>query len=88
MSETKFTPGPWEVREQSGGGSRDICLPVQPGDLAVAVVATVFGSEADAHLIAAAPELHVALEALCNGIGIKLWENARAALRKARGETV
>ena len=87
---TKHTPGPWERSHQSRevfGGGRHI-----------ASVHTAFGvweaNEANANLIAAAPDLLTALEAYlkdfdcvaadCRMLSCSL---ARAAIAKAKGET-
>jgi hypothetical protein len=98
-SETKHTPGPWRVAAMRGfAGS----IGVGPkGETAVAVIAAdAFPSEreANARLIAAAPELLAALRAM-----IGVWEHgidpsdeqeigeptavrwARAAIAKAEG---
>lgn len=87
-----WTRGPWEVRPC--GQNLDICLPVAPGDQGVAVVATVFGGEADANLIAASPRLYKAVERAlrhAENIGIDAKGSSyvntlRAALANARGE--
>jgi hypothetical protein len=97
MSEPKFTKGPWEV---------DLSSPLDPK------VATSLGgwiateldwplspvaADANAHLIAAAPELYAALERLVDRLDSHFggpsrssdWEeqeDARKALAKARGE--
>lgn len=55
----QYTKGGWEVRQTATG--RDICHPVEPGDKVVAVIATVFGTEAEAYQMAAAPELYAEL---------------------------
>lgn len=84
MSEPKFTPGPWLVMANQIGTQEteiaSICLTAQirlPKD----------ETKANAHLIAAAPDLYEALEYCIKQIpefgdvpGIK------AALAKARGE--
>lgn len=63
MSETRFTPGPWEVVPLSGiGGPYSIRMPMPAGSKHPTHygIRTV-GTEANAHLIAAAPEMHDAL---------------------------
>ena len=83
MSERKWTPGPWAVRDARGiRGANGEC-----------VASTYCAAPAeDAHLIAAAPELYAALER-----SVKAWTSdpdrmgpmirqAKAALSKARGE--
>ena len=93
MSETKFTPGPWKKQTP---------LFVVQGE---EVTHTVEGppsdfmflqNEADAALIAAAPDLYAALETLIEKLCLDDDEGlieyaepmiaARAALAKARGE--
>ena len=101
MSETKFTPGKWVSKDGMSviveGSGAYVGYPPKQG-----AIASLFDGEyienanrADAHLIAAAPELY---EALWNMVAlaepymrdevqeIGLLE-ARAALAKARGES-
>ena len=94
---TKWTPGPWRV------DSRHVGLMIESdphGPRALASISTPIDDidRANAALIAAAPELYEALEALtkdeelilaAHGIepsGNRLVKQARAALAKARGE--
>ena len=92
MSETKFTPGPWE----KGGlivGARGIIIRQQWEG-----TRTIDELEANDHLIAAAPDMYEALEAAILEYGKPggpwnvpsspgSWiEKARAAIAKARGE--
>lgn len=104
MSETKFTPGPWEVHGEvehniSRTTSVYICRSDEPwpnGQLAMVNTADGFGSQvANANLIAAAPELYEALEAIAAMLGGyagqpnlsgDIFKIADAALAKARGE--
>jgi len=93
MSEPKFTPGPW--------GNVDFALSNEIGTLKNPLIAVVQSRHCDspdelranAHLIAAAPDLYEALEELLtfvqahNGGELMRVEDARAALRKARGES-
>ena len=86
---TQYTPGPWVARPQ--GDANDWCLLTaddkwmaafrQNGELMVA------RQEANARLIAAAPELLEALQELLplwsSGIDEPLVKKARAALAKA-----
>jgi hypothetical protein len=97
MNKTKFTPGPWIKRgkgtiETSGGAE---VASVMDGQMLDRVDHET--QEANAHLIAAAPELYEALEELHaqqNGPPLEKyktrWEKAmrktEAALAKARGE--
>ena len=103
MSEPKFTPGPWEVkralRDTDGAcdygvgadvGGKKLCIAETFGRVDVNVYPP---AEANAHLIAAAPDLYGALKAMadrwepdCFGTDRAMWEDARAALAKARGE--
>lgn len=61
------TPGPWEVRPCLLTKNLDICLPVESGK--TAVISTAWGNEANARLIAAAPDL---LNALEEALGLRL----------------
>jgi len=98
VSETKHTPGPWTLAPCSHGG---LILRRGPSDLknrhpqsSLQIV-----PEADAHLIAAAPELYAALEDLlaetrAAGLGQardfnwpEVTQAARSALARARGES-
>lgn len=99
---TKFTPGPW---------TEDISRSCVVGPLGVtvahcgqAMTSCADGSywiraeesSANAHLIAAAPELYAALQACCEEAFdtetttarmVEIRRTARAALAKARGES-
>lgn len=90
---TKHTPGPWEVRKYGSGGidvidrnaSTVAAIHLDDGDSDI--------YEADAHLIAAAPELLAALIELEQLVTAHIpdeaenWaRNARAAIAKAKGE--
>ena len=100
MSETKFSPGPWIVLkvERCGNIHHWIGLsdlgPVAGigglrGDRNMLVQGMI--DEHDAALIAAAPDLYEALEALCTSggadDGTDLIANGLSALAKARGES-
>lgn len=86
----KHTPGPWVARKINGAG--------WPGQRGFAIdfnedqeqVVDFVYEEADAHLIAAAPELLEALEwALRDAAADELdpwFANARDAIAKARGD--
>lgn len=89
MSAPKFTPGSWRVESDRQGCD---CVVGPRG-----VVADTIGMEANAHLIAAAPDLYAALQALMPVLDdlTTLDEPfpaedaviaARAALAKADGE--
>ena len=110
MSETKFTPGPWDLFEV-GNKIKHLC-PAKDGTSLLTVSleyitddneATYFGSvynPADAHLIAAAPDMYEALEVAVSEYGKPggpwnvpsepgTWiDKARAALAKSRGEKI
>lgn len=80
MAEPKFTPGPWQVDE-------DFPQDILAGDRRIAVSAfpDAEGS-ANAHLIAAAPDLYKALKRLDeNGHTQAIWDFALRALAKAEG---
>ena len=94
MSDTKFTKGEWRVVENADSDPHFTHL-VLVSHSRIAVVAY----EHNAHLIAAAPDLYAALEAMekhfgilgeedsgINKTAIKVTKAARAALQKARGE--
>lgn len=94
--ETKFTPGPWRVSQTYPVGDYCIHAAGCPWQLAYIAANTNvdWPLEANAHLIAAAPDLYAALERTLSYLtsypgnsGINAWEQARAALSKARGET-
>lgn len=99
MSDTKWTPGPWEVRRKErfndhvyhvfGDGMHvNACI----ANTAYWLDSDSFSeSRANAHLIAAAPELYEALDDCVKqlrGIAspMDVPESATAALKKARGE--
>lgn len=82
-----FTPGPWVVQQHRGvngasivadNGRRVVSLP-RKADRPYSQ------KEADAHLIASAPDLYAALVAYVEHYGDPL-KVARAALAKARGQ--
>lgn len=94
MSETKFTPGPWALRDRDvmvDRGHWQIVENVQAGSPALGGSA-----EANGLLIAAAPELYEALDALLGATEVlpgyeheiftAELDAARAALAKARGD--
>jgi hypothetical protein len=74
---SKHTPGPWKLDRNS------VLIPIAPYEWADAYG----GSEANARLIAAAPDLLEALQDLCDTLGeCGMTEKARAAITKAEGE--
>lgn len=94
MSEQQHTPAPWTAREVKGAG--------YPGQRGFAIeynedqeqVVDFVYEEADANLIAAAPELLEALEVMLSKAYKQNWndqypkalELAEAAIAKAKGE--
>jgi hypothetical protein len=102
MSETKHTPGPWRAEAVMSDDKHDICIvnPVKPtGETGWPIVlASVYfdhtepniskaEADANAQLIAAAPEL---LEALIKVVAIAdrrtdEFDSALAAIAKAKG---
>lgn len=108
MSEEKWTPGPWKVAS-TGDIGIDIDAPYyealgvgvnEESPFCVIISRRHVASrlEANAHLIAAAPELYEALEWLETYAMVQVdrhpdaqdnkgWRNIIAALAKARGET-
>ena len=98
MTETKFTPAPWELHERYNG----ILDIGKEGDFddetgCNKVIAHAIDTESNANLIAAAPDLYVALEEILElcffiapDIQSNLIDNANKALAKAlakaRGE--
>lgn len=100
MSETKHTPGPWHIHEDGMKFSREI-YPVNYGGKEnterCVLIARVSGwkggfntakeAEANARLIAAAPELLEALQAVVRIADRKTveFDKARAAIAKATG---
>lgn len=103
MSAPKFTPGPWQVsgvRAKYRDAHREHVFEAHNvGPDGDAIAAVFFNPTSglgwkDAHLIAAAPELYAALEALIEE-AVDVWDydpdykhiaDARAALAKARGD--
>lgn len=100
MTEPKFTKGPWGLDvgfESSRPGDFDEYWQVHDGHDAIACSANCYAGnrEANAHLIAAAPDLYEALQACLNfmenteselGFSLESADQARATLAKARGE--
>lgn len=87
MSEINHTPGPWTV----GGLDRNAQRIVRGSNLEIATcwhhnVATIEEQmEANARLIAAAPDLLGIVELIDDTCGDQLYTMARAALAKAKG---
>lgn len=92
----KFTPGPWAIN--TGAAEDNVYVYVEEIESPHGMVAwarepgqEMVTTHPDAHLIAAAPELYEALNAIVNrsvsGIHMNnLFAKGRAALAKARGE--
>lgn len=63
MKKTEFTPGPWTShRFMVRAGGRMVCNARQPLIMGESEEDTLWASEANANLIAAAPDLFAALE--------------------------
>ena len=93
--EAKHTPGPWEIsRDAVPAGHVQVTVYAETGGRGTRV-ATVFDREANAALIAAAPDLLAAVEGLCQmsdentfpGESDNRWKAARAAISKALDRT-
>jgi len=94
MSESRHTPGPWQVVDGHYPGFREIIGP--SFTISIVMLATDltihdrWNREADAFLIAAAPDLLAELESLVDKVESAGWhksetEAARAAIAKAKG---
>lgn len=87
VPQTKWTPGPW-----SNDRIGEIAVSLGDDNIALVCFEGELNDEkeceANAHLIAAAPELYEALKEVVALSDRKqhAWDNARAALAKARGE--
>jgi len=88
--EISHTPGPWEVFESHTG----IYILDSAEQAAVCKLEWCLEAEANARLIAAAPELLDALKRLCSKFGVDdsgtprdwtEWREARAVIAKAEG---
>jgi hypothetical protein len=92
---SKHTPGPWKIVHHANGlGEATQIDGANRGSVADVYGATDGVQTANAHLIAAAPDMLEALEALMSdsstlagNIQIESWELATAAIKKARGQT-
>ena len=96
MADTKWTPGPWRINKEDDWGGVEITSESRVGMIEIAMLAVTFrgniGKEqrANARLIAAAPELYEALDAMLTRFGHHSnvdIKRAADALAKARGET-
>ena len=90
MNKTKFTPGPWRVKKQIS----NTYIYVGPESDTCGLTATCYSfsgfndGEANANLIAAAPEMYEALSSIendDNSIPAPIWNMIRSALTKADG---
>lgn len=92
MSERKWTPGPWRVERDEYSGIEKYGV-YASDETPVVSHFTAIEDEPDSHIIAAAPDLYDALQAMvdyCNAeCGSKIYpgHQANQALAKARGET-
>lgn len=99
MSTAQFTPGPWEARDTCSQQERWVVGADHPySDSHKLAVAREIETEANARLIAAAPELYEALDELTRSFRLiyevngddpdhtTVFPKAAAALAKARGE--
>jgi hypothetical protein len=85
----QFTPGPWEIESRVGSGKNDYAVsPAIGNDGFVCALTHGPDAQANARLIAAAPDLYSALDAVNEEILLDghLQELVEAALAKARGE--
>lgn len=102
---SKHTPGPWRCSKSEQFGDTRFYISQQEGatytpnysDVATLIAETICGEygriqEANARLIAAAPELLEACKMMLFNMNLAGWENddaaisARAAIQKATGE--
>ena len=88
MTEPKHTPGPWQVHHEN-----KVCRVIRDEQLEIIGWCDV-NNEANANLIAAAPDMYEALKNVChNGCPESTADEfclhcyVAKALRKARGET-
>lgn len=91
MNPQKHTPGPWRTHDvQPEIWTRQVWTDESHGSVMIATTGGV-DKEANARLIAAAPELLAALKALVEwaaftgGWEAPCWDDARAAIKKAEG---
>jgi hypothetical protein len=86
---SKHTPGPWEARDFSG--DQYVIWGPEFGGGRHALIATCTGPnlEANARLIAAAPEMLAALKRAYGFLekGSRAYEQVRAAISKAEGRS-
>lgn len=94
MSKPKFTPGPWIAQTEAGiTTKKGLCNVIQKKGPMFILIDGVGHNEAQANaaLIAAAPELYDAAEYLLRNLDTFMFETAKeqlkAKLAKARGES-
>ena len=89
-NQTSYTPGPWEVFASHAG--LYVIDSAEQG--AICKLEWCLEAEANARLIASAPEMLAVLKRLCSKFGVcydgtpfdwKEWREARAAIAKAEG---
>ena len=84
-NQTSHTPGPWEVFESHTG----IYILDSAEQAAVCRLEWCLEAEANARLIAAAPELLALLKRICYKVAVcydgGVWREARAAIDKVEG---
>jgi hypothetical protein len=95
-SKIEHTPGPWYIHKDyyDNPTGKNHQIMYKSGDAQHTSLCRVIQNPGDAHLIAAAPDLLAALERVleCHRLKISLdtnaaaLEQARAAIRKAKGE--
>lgn len=93
MSEAKFTNGPWVAISNGsyfdiGPATEDLIIPVYPN----VCIGVMHYDKANAHLIAAAPEMYEMLNAISDAIELGQYELLQnfdicKLLSKARGES-
>lgn len=95
MSETKWTPGPWEITSGFVGPLKIVASVDESIDRSGKMEVAHVGAEtfdrcrANARLISAAPDMYDALAAFvsdCDNTECEFCIAARAALAKSRGE--
>lgn len=87
MNKPTHTPGPWEVAQRPCNGSNQV-WPVATGEGRICTVMDGSRSNANAKLIAAAPDLLAAIQDILAITDRKhfVWDAAHAALKKAGAE--
>ncbi len=86
MTNTKHTPAPWVFEKGQVGNKSDANLPILPVATIETYALSGDSAEANARLIAAAPELLEALELAVKNPDGQWYDVAQAAITKAKGE--